>query len=168
MTTAMPAPNMAASESAAACLEMRGIAKAFHGVPALSDVSFDCYAGEVHAICGENGAGKSTLMKVLGGIYRPDSGSIWSINSQSQQDDQLEQITNWLHATCGEAALSSTVQSRQLGVFLTRVFPSADTSRTKERWAHLPGKYAAGGSRGSPYTAAVLRSGCCAFEAAPD
>ncbi|WP_151719828.1 sugar ABC transporter ATP-binding protein [Gemmobacter serpentinus] len=57
-------------------LDMRGICKAFPGVKALDDVSFDCRPGEVHAICGENGAGKSTLMKVLGGSYRPDAGEI--------------------------------------------------------------------------------------------
>jgi ribose transport system ATP-binding protein len=55
---------------------MRNISKAFPGVNALEDVSFDCIAGEVHAICGENGAGKSTLIKVLGGVYKPDSGTI--------------------------------------------------------------------------------------------
>ncbi len=57
-------------------LEMSGISKSFPGVRALEDVSFDCLPGEVHAICGENGAGKSTLMKILGGIYRPDAGTI--------------------------------------------------------------------------------------------
>ena len=57
-------------------LEMVGITKTFPGVKALSDVSFDCRAGEVHAICGENGAGKSTLMNVLGGNYRPDHGEV--------------------------------------------------------------------------------------------
>ncbi|WP_217478475.1 sugar ABC transporter ATP-binding protein [Pararobbsia alpina] len=50
--------------------------KAFRGVVALDQVDFDCFAGEVHAICGENGAGKSTLMKILGGGYRPDAGEI--------------------------------------------------------------------------------------------
>ena len=55
---------------------MTDISKSFPGVRALVDVSFDCSPGEVHAICGENGAGKSTLMKILGGIYRPDAGTI--------------------------------------------------------------------------------------------
>ncbi|HEX4765004.1 MAG TPA: sugar ABC transporter ATP-binding protein [Lichenihabitans sp.] len=55
---------------------MTGISKAFPGVRALADVGIDCAPGEVHAICGENGAGKSTLIKILGGIYRPDSGAI--------------------------------------------------------------------------------------------
>jgi putative multiple sugar transport system ATP-binding protein len=50
-------------------LEMRSITKTFPGVLALSDVSMNVKAGEIHAICGENGAGKSTLMKVLSGVY---------------------------------------------------------------------------------------------------
>jgi ribose transport system ATP-binding protein len=57
-------------------IEMRGISKAFPGVKALSSVSFACAAGEVHALCGENGAGKSTLIKILSGVYRPDSGVV--------------------------------------------------------------------------------------------
>lgn len=50
-------------------LEMRSITKEFPGVKALSEVSLNVKAGEIHAICGENGAGKSTLMKVLSGVY---------------------------------------------------------------------------------------------------
>jgi ribose transport system ATP-binding protein len=57
-------------------IEMRNITKSFPGVVALEDVSFSCRAGEVHAVVGENGAGKSTLMKVLAGVYQPDSGQI--------------------------------------------------------------------------------------------
>ncbi|MBN2659126.1 MAG: sugar ABC transporter ATP-binding protein [Spirochaetales bacterium] len=58
-------------------LSMRGIDKQFPGVQALSNVNFDLRKGEVHALLGENGAGKSTLMKVLGGIYTPESGDIF-------------------------------------------------------------------------------------------
>ncbi len=57
-------------------LEMKGISKAFNGVPALRDVQFELKSGEVHALLGENGAGKSTLIKILGGIYSKDSGEI--------------------------------------------------------------------------------------------
>ena len=55
---------------------MTDIVKAFPGVRALNNVSFDCRAGEVHALVGENGAGKSTLIKILGGAIAPDSGRI--------------------------------------------------------------------------------------------
>ncbi len=57
-------------------LELRNISKRFPGVQALSDVTFTCKKGEVHALVGENGAGKSTLIKTLSGAHQPDSGEI--------------------------------------------------------------------------------------------
>ena len=56
-------------------LEVEHVRKAFPGVLALDDVSFRLKRGHVHALMGENGAGKSTLMKIIAGIYTPDSGS---------------------------------------------------------------------------------------------
>ena len=58
-------------------LEMKGISKSFPGVKALQNVNYQLKAGEIHALLGENGAGKSTLIKVLGGIYHPEEGSIF-------------------------------------------------------------------------------------------
>jgi len=55
---------------------MEGISKAFPGVQALSDVTFEVAKGEIHALVGENGAGKSTLMKVLTGAQPRDEGRI--------------------------------------------------------------------------------------------
>lgn len=50
-------------------LEMKGIAKRFDGVPALSGIDLAVRPGECVGLCGENGAGKSTLMKVLSAVY---------------------------------------------------------------------------------------------------
>ena len=66
----------AAQDTPTPLLEVRGIEKSFPGVRALSGVSFDVRAGEAHALIGENGAGKSTLIKIMSGVFRPDSGSI--------------------------------------------------------------------------------------------
>ena len=64
-------------------LRMRGISKKFGPVQALLEVGFTVRRGTVHALVGENGAGKSTLMKILAGVYQPDSGSI-EINGKLQ------------------------------------------------------------------------------------
>lgn len=57
-------------------LEANGVSKSFFGAQALSDVSFDVRAGEVHALLGQDGAGKSTLIKILAGAYSVDHGSV--------------------------------------------------------------------------------------------
>src|SRR5579871_6704935 len=57
-------------------LEAKGIVKEFPGVRALRGVDLLLRAGEILAVVGENGAGKSTLNKILGGVQRPDSGTI--------------------------------------------------------------------------------------------
>lgn len=56
--------------------EARRVSKSFAGVHALREVDLAVHPGSIHALVGENGAGKSTLIKVLTGVYRPDSGSI--------------------------------------------------------------------------------------------
>ncbi len=57
-------------------LSLVGVSKAFPGVRALNDISFALKAGEVTALIGENGAGKSTIVKILTGIYTPDTGEM--------------------------------------------------------------------------------------------
>jgi len=62
-------------------LELRNVSKTFPGVKALEGVHFDLRAGEIHALMGENGAGKSTFIKIITGVYQPDSGDIF-LNGQ--------------------------------------------------------------------------------------
>lgn len=57
-------------------LELRGVSRQFGAVRALTNVSFDCRAGEVHALVGENGSGKSTLLGIASGFVDPDLGEI--------------------------------------------------------------------------------------------
>jgi len=57
-------------------LSLKNISKKYPGVQALSDVSIDFHAGEIHCLVGENGAGKSTFIKMISGANIPDTGTI--------------------------------------------------------------------------------------------
>ena len=65
-------------------LKMKAVSKTFPGVVALDGVDLDVDAGEIVGLAGENGAGKSTLMKILGGIYQPDAGTLYIDGQQVQ------------------------------------------------------------------------------------
>jgi rhamnose transport system ATP-binding protein len=68
-------------------LRLISIKKAFGGVQALRDVSFELAAGEVHALIGENGAGKSTLIKIITGAHQPDEGRLEFANEEVAGND---------------------------------------------------------------------------------
>src|SRR5690606_6036892 len=57
-------------------IELRNIAKAYGGTPALVGADLVVAPGEIHALMGENGAGKSTLIKILAGVTAPDRADI--------------------------------------------------------------------------------------------
>ena len=57
-------------------LEMKNVTKTFGKFKALDDLSMTVPKGSVYGLVGPNGAGKSTAIRLMTGIYRPDSGSI--------------------------------------------------------------------------------------------
>jgi ABC-type uncharacterized transport system ATPase subunit len=76
MDTAESRARVAPDSAGTLLVDMQGICKRFPGVQALDGVDFALRPGEVHGLLGENGAGKTTLMGVLGGLVRPDAGSL--------------------------------------------------------------------------------------------
>ncbi len=71
-------------------LAISGVTKAYPGVVANSDVSFQIAEGEIHALLGENGAGKSTLVKMIYGLVKPDAGTM-RFRGQSYQPTEPRQ-----------------------------------------------------------------------------
>lgn len=55
---------------------VRGLSKAFGGVPLYTDFSLDLPRGEIVSIFGPNGCGKSTLMNMIAGLVPIDRGEI--------------------------------------------------------------------------------------------
>lgn len=90
-------------------LQIQHISKAFGGVRALCDVTFDIDAGEIHAIVGENGAGKSTLMNILAGVHRPDEGTILLDSSAFAPRNPLEARAQGISIVFQELALFPTL-----------------------------------------------------------
>ncbi|MGM0502395.1 MAG: sugar ABC transporter ATP-binding protein [Bacillota bacterium] len=67
-------------------LKIENITKTFPGVKALDNVDLEIKKGEIHVLIGENGAGKSTLIKILTGLYQPDSGKIIIEGNEVEND----------------------------------------------------------------------------------
>ena len=81
-------------------LEMAGISKSFHGIPANRNIDFTIGSGEILGLLGENGAGKTTLMNILYGLYQPDSGEIRINGAPVRIRSPLESINSLPQRPC--------------------------------------------------------------------
>lgn len=73
--TAVPGGRVSAPPEEYA-LELKGISKAYNGIPAVTDIAFRLRRHHVLGLVGENGAGKSTILGVINGVVRPDGGEL--------------------------------------------------------------------------------------------
>lgn len=64
-------------------ITLKKLSKSFAGQQALKNITLTLNKGEVHCLAGANGCGKSTLIKIISGVYVPDSGSEIIIDNRS-------------------------------------------------------------------------------------
>jgi ABC-2 type transport system ATP-binding protein len=71
-------------------LKVSNISKSFGNVKVLTDISFQIQDGEIYGLIGYNGVGKTTLMKIICGIYRPDSGKVWADKKLMYENPEIK------------------------------------------------------------------------------
>ncbi len=117
-------------------LALKGIAKSFPGVRALTGIDFDVRPGEVHALLGENGAGKSTLIKIMSGVYQPDEGTI-ELDGKTTRFDSPQEAQEAGIATIYQELLLFPELTVAENIFMGHApknrFGAIDWGKTRER-----------------------------------
>ncbi|WP_028585009.1 ATP-binding cassette domain-containing protein [Desulfogranum mediterraneum] len=89
-------------------LKATSLNKSFGPIRALSNINFSIKKGEVVALIGDNGAGKSTVIKILAGLFRPDSGSLQIAGKQVN-------LKRYSVRTARALGIETVYQERSLG-----------------------------------------------------
>ena len=85
-------------------LQISDVGIAFGGIKAATGVSFIAEPGKITSVIGPNGAGKTTVLNIVGGFYRPDSGSV------KLGDEELAGAPAWKVARAGIARTYQTTK----------------------------------------------------------
>lgn len=126
-------------EPATPILQCQGVGKRFGGLVALSEVDFTIGAGEVVALLGDNGAGKSTLVKVISGVFPPDSGKVLlggrelrASSPMDVRDQGIETVFQDLALCDNLGAAENIFLGRELEYNRLGMFRELDQSRMKQ------------------------------------
>lgn len=84
------------AQNSSPCLSLQNVIFSYpSGVSALENVSFDAYPGELVTLVGRNGAGKTTVTKIINGLLKPNSGSIF-IDGKNTSNMKISQIAHYV------------------------------------------------------------------------
>lgn len=104
-------------------VDMRGISKAYAGVPAVDHVDFAVRSGESVGLVGKNGAGKSTLIKILAGLVQRDAGTIAVDGGTTEISHPYEALRlglSFLHQDLNDVPTLSVAENIWLGSSLPK------------------------------------------------
>ncbi|MEV6349765.1 ABC transporter ATP-binding protein [Actinoplanes sp. NPDC051851] len=111
-------------------LRVSGVSRSFGDVRALTDVSFDVAAGTMVALVGRSGSGKTTLLNVIGGLDRPDRGTVTIAGAEvtTLDEDGLSRLrretVSYIFQTFGLIPVLSAAENVGAPLRLARVEPA--------------------------------------------
>ena len=112
-------------------LNIKGVNAYYGDLQALWDVSLEVNEGELVALVGPNGAGKTTTLRVITGLLKPASGSIY-FNDQCLDREEAHDIVGLGISQVPEGgrvfAGMSVLENLELGAFLKEARASKDES----------------------------------------
>jgi len=123
---------------------MKNISKSFGAVRALNNAFFHVNRGEIVALLGANGSGKSTLIKILGGVVRHDSGTIFIDGKEvriSSSDASRKLKIAVAYQELSLLPLMTVYENVMLGHFIRGKFGRIDEKANKEYVKSLFEKY---------------------------
>ncbi len=89
-------------EDISSIIEVEGVSKAFGDQTVLSNVNFKVEAGEIVGLLGPNGAGKTTFIRILNGVIKPESGSIFILGYDPVMDgDEIRKFSGIVTESAG-------------------------------------------------------------------
>ena len=107
----------------------QNISKRFNDVQALNEISLHINKGAVFGLVGTNGAGKSTFLRLLAGIYRPDTGEILIDEQPVWENAQLK---SRLFYISDEQYSFANATPQEVAHYYNGIYPNFDLSRFVE------------------------------------
>ena len=111
--------NVSPTGSAQPILQVVDLYKHFGGLVAVDQVSLEIYPGQVVGLVGDNGAGKSTLIKMISGVYHPDSGRILVDGREQIFSTPMEARSSGIETIYQDLALCENLDAT-VNIFLGR------------------------------------------------
>ncbi len=95
-------------------ISLENVNLSINNKPILSDISLDVYSGEKILLVGKNGSGKSTLVKMMLGLFLPDSGTVKIKGVDSSQLDYNQKRSCFSYIPSSEQIFSDTIEDNVL------------------------------------------------------
>lgn len=107
----------------------QNISKRFNDVQALNEISLHINKGAVFGLVGTNGAGKSTFLRLLAGIYRPDTGEILIDEQPVWENAQLKSRLFYISDV---QYFFANATPQEVAHYYNGIYPNFDLSRFVE------------------------------------